>query len=134
MLLDPQTAESHEEPRGRVWVWKLREDVLATRIEGFGSAELARFYTARADTMLERSATLYVFNHWGGVTSWEAQVRQGLRAWAAQYGERLVGTHFFVRSPVLAMTVEVAALALGRKLHSHRSEASFYAALRRVMG
>ena len=134
MRLDPSAAESWEGPSGRGSVWRLREDVLATRVEGRGTAELMRFYTTRADEMLAKSPTLYVFHHWAGISSWDPEVRDELRAWAAQYGARLVGTHFLVRSAVLAMAIEVAAMAIGRKLHSHRSEATFFAALSRVLG
>jgi hypothetical protein len=133
VLLDPEAAEYREELGGLAWVWQLREDVMATRIEGFGSAQLMRFYTARADAMLERSQTLYVFHHWAGVRAWDPDVRHQLRAWAAAYGDRLVGTHFLVRSPLLAMAIEVAGMALGRKLLSHRSEATFFAALQSVL-
>ncbi|NUP10399.1 MAG: hypothetical protein HOW73_30485 [Polyangiaceae bacterium] len=132
MQLADDAAEKWEGDGGRLWLWAVSPTVLVTRVEGYISLEGVRFYTNRADRMIARSGSLYVFHHWGGVLSWDPQARDRLRTWAGAHGKRLPGTHFLVRSRVLAMTIEVAGLALGRKLSAHRSEATFFAALAEV--
>ncbi len=133
-MLDPRDAKTFELDDGRLQLWHPQKDAIVTRAEGHGSRELLRFYTDEADLALQSSDKLYIFHHWAGITTWDPLVRDELRAWASQYGDRLAGTHFLVRSPLLAMAIEVAGLALGRKLHSHRSEAAFIAELTRVIG
>ncbi|MFO0548751.1 MAG: hypothetical protein U0271_10205 [Polyangiaceae bacterium] len=134
MVLDDAAAEIWRGPTGQVAVWMLAPQVIVTRVDGNIQMEGLRFYTSRADRLILREGRLHVFHHWGGVTTWESDVRDELRHWAKGHEGRLVGTHFLVRSRVLSMAIEVAALALGRKLHAHRSEATFFAELENVLG
>lgn len=133
MLLDDATAEKLTRERETVRIWAPAPTVIVTRIEGHASLEGLRFYTSRADRMLTRSGRLFVFHHWAGITTWEPTVRDELRRWAALHDGQLPGTHFLVQSRVLSMAIEVAALVLGRRLHSHQAESTFLAELDRVL-
>lgn len=133
MRLDDATAEKLERERETIRIWTPAPTVIVTRIQGHASLEGLRFYTSRADRLLARTGRLFVFHHWAGITSWEPTVRDELRRWAALHDGRLPGTHFLVQSRMLAMAIEVAALVLGRKLHSHGTEATFFAELDRVL-
>lgn len=106
---------------------------MLTRIEGHVGLDALRFYTTRADELIAKHGRLFVFHHWTGIATWEPLVRDQLRKWAAGHAGSLPGTHFLIRSRMLSMAIEVAALALGRELHAHRSEATFFAELDRVV-
>lgn len=133
MLLDDAAAEKLTRDRETIRIWTLAPTVIVTRIEGHISVDGLRFYTTRADRLLARTGRLFVFHHWAGITSWEPTVRDELRRWAALHEGQLPGTHFLVQSRILSMAIEVAGLALGRRLHSHRTESTFFAELDRVL-
>ncbi|NUO50876.1 MAG: hypothetical protein HOV80_18645 [Polyangiaceae bacterium] len=133
MQPDDALAEKWQDARAHARIWTPAPTVMLTRIEGHVGLEALRFYTLRADELIHKHGRLYVFHHWSGITAWEPLVRDQLRKWAAGHDGHLPGTHFLIRSRMLSMAIEVAALALGRELHAHRSEATFFAELDRVV-
>jgi hypothetical protein len=130
---DDALAEKWHDARANARIWTPAPTVMLTRIEGHVGVEALRFYTTRADELIAKHGRLFVFHHWTGITTWEPLVRDQLRKWAAGHAGHLPGTHFLIRSRVLSMAIEVAALALGRELHAHRSEATFFAEVDRTV-
>lgn len=134
MRLRDDDAERYEGPACVALAWTPAPDVIVTRFRGHADRGALSFYTTRAQRIIDEQGHIYVFHHWAEVNGWDPSVREDLRRWAADRAKALWGSHFLVRTKVLSMALQVAALALGRKLDAYNSEAHFFAALERTLG
>lgn len=120
--------ETHAEPfpgDGDGAIWRPRPGLLFTRARGRVSAAMARFYIAAAQDELAGTKRLYVFHDWLEVASYETEARDLLRAFGKTVADGRLRAHYLVRSKIVSMAIQTAALVLGRELASTSQRAEF---------
>ncbi len=132
MRLRDADAISYSSSRCSGKLWVIEPDMIVTRAQGRGEFAMTKVYMERADEVLARAGRLLVFHDWRGVTSWDTEIRDGLRNWALKKPKDAIESHFLVNSKVLAMAIQVAAMFVGRELRAHSSQASFERAVEKA--
>jgi hypothetical protein len=125
--------ETLRSPRCTFDLWVPAPDILVTHVNGYAEWTDVRWYTQRADRIISTGQSLYIFHDFEGLTGYDAATRTKLTEWAAKRNNFLPGTHFLIRTRILAMGVSVAALALGRPLKAFSSRREFEAALQQKL-
>jgi hypothetical protein len=114
-------------------LWVPAPDIMVTHVNGYAEWPDVRWYTQRADRIISTGQSLYIFHDFEGLTGYDAATRTKLTEWAAKRNKFLPGTHFLIRTRILAMGVSVAALALGRPLKAFSSRREFEATLQKKL-
>lgn len=102
---------------------------MVTRLVGYAERGAVSFYAERAGRVLDAGVRLSVFHDWSKVVGYEPDARDALREWAAPRATQFSEVHYCVQSRIVAVALSVAALTLGRRLHTHLRLEPFLAAL-----
>lgn len=92
--------------------------VLATRIVGHGTAALTRRYMQIARRHLEEHGRIRVFHDWSGMTGYDPEARDLIRAFGKTNTDDRVVVRYLVKSKIVSMAVQTAALVLGREFEA----------------
>lgn len=122
---DEERAERFEGQRGRIAIWSPVPGVIVSRVEGHADLPITRFYIARAQRELLTQKRIRVFHHWGGVTSYDADARDAIRAFGKSNRDERVLTRHLVKSKILGMAIETAGLVLQRDFKATSDERTF---------
>jgi hypothetical protein len=117
--------DSLETGRCRAEVTQHAPGVLATRIEGHADLAVARFYIARAQREMLTGKLLRVFHDWSGMTGYDPDAREAIRAFGAGNDDTRVRVHVLVRSKIVSMALQTASLVMRREFHATSDAAVF---------
>ena len=118
---------------GHLDVWIPRSGVVSLRFEGYASSEFGPAVIEIVDREIKRRPQLTVFNDLQGITGYEPSVRKLVTAWAEQHMAQLV-IHCLIRSPVMAMGLEVSRLTHGGEIYAFNDRRLFQKAIERSLG
>lgn len=122
---DEERAEQLAGGRGRIAIWSPVPGVIVSRVRGHADLAITRFYIARAQRELLTQRRIQVFHHWGGVTGYDADARDAIRAFGKSNRDERVLTRHLVKSKILGMAIETAGLVLQRDFKATSDELTF---------
>lgn len=106
-----------DEPRGSTVIERRAARVLLFRSTGHLSEALALFSLRVSDAVLgDVQATVAGFYDWGELRSYDAKARELSTRWMLAHRHRFDTVRLLVRSPIVAMAVQVANLAFKSSL------------------
>jgi len=79
------------------------------------------------------SGKLTVFHDWLDMTGYDSSCRKRITDWTVRHLSSYAEVHVALRSKLVAMGVQVANIALGGLVKTHKSRASLEAAVRAVV-
>lgn len=112
-----------EDGSGRIVVAAVVPGVQVATIWGHFTPTLSRAIVVHASEQLTAAPFLTAFHNWTEMTGYETACREQLTRWAMRHRHDSK-LHLLLRSPIVAMGVTVANLALGNVLVVHRSLSS----------
>ncbi|MBL9020850.1 MAG: hypothetical protein JNL21_01570 [Myxococcales bacterium] len=106
-------------------VWAPAPGVLTTRIVGHGTTALTRTYVQIARRQLDEHAKLRVFHDWFEMTGYDPEARDLIRAFGKTNTDDRVLVRYLVKSKIVSMAVQTAALVLGREFEATTDKEKF---------
>jgi hypothetical protein len=119
--------------RGQLEVWIPRSSMIVFRFDGYASPAFGPAQIEIASRSLTRAPKLEIFNDWYGVTSYDVGLRKAVTDWAQMHLKQLV-IHCLIRSPLIAMGLEVSRLTLGAEIYPMTDKRVFEQKLERALG
>lgn len=113
---------------GRIVVACSRPGVQVATVWGHLTPALSRAITTHASAQLKTTPYLVAFHNWREMTGYESSCRGQLTQWAMRH-KHDTKLHLVFGSPLVAMGVTVANLALGNVLNVHLTLDSILAAM-----
>lgn len=99
-------------------VWTPAPGVLTTRIVGHGTTALTRSYMQIARRQLDEHGKLRVFHDWSAMTGYDPEARDLIRAFGKTNTDDRVLVRYLVKSKIVSMAIQTAALVLGREFEA----------------
>jgi hypothetical protein len=119
---------------GKIRVWTLAKNLYVTQGEGHMQDEHAAFLEGYGADRLQRAGgKVYIFHDWMELTGYDSKTRYRLTTWSAEHRATFEEVHLAVRSPLVAMGVQVANIALGGFMRVHTGVATLELELARVL-
>ncbi len=115
---------THTGPRGTVDLWRPGTGLLITRVTGHLTTDGAMEMAGLLRRQVAEDGWNMAFNEWSRMEDYDAQARTLLTRATLEVLGSVKGSHFLVRSRVVAFGVQAANIVL-RRLTLHPNEASF---------
>lgn len=132
-LTPPRTIAACESARGALCLLEPAPGVFYVRVDGSYSKDLYdRGFLVPMMAEVPRVPSLQLFVDWWDLASYDSAVRSAATEWATEHKTRVERTELLVRSRLVAMGVNTAAMLLtlrGIRLSVHAALAPFEAAL-----
>ncbi len=118
---------------GEIQVQRVTPGVVLTRMRGHATLEHFAPIKSAVDAELEGGGRPAVFHDWEAMTGYDSAVRVAMADWYRGVEDRVAEVHVLASNRMVAMGVAVVALAVGARIQSHASRASFERALADAM-
>lgn len=98
--------------KGSLYAEELSNDVLATRIEGYMTLAMAQALVAEFDRFLRGHSVLRAAHDWADMSSYAGEGRSFITDYCLRERRRIGECHILVKSAMVSMGVNTAAIAL----------------------
>lgn len=128
----PNVTETDE---GRVEIWNPRPEVVLTRASGrMAMKHAAPIMQAVEAAIAACPGQVIVFHDWTGIASYEVEVQARMSAWSLRQISQIERVVIGVDSPLVALAVRTANLAVGDRFEIVRSREEVEQAIRSALG
>lgn len=117
--------------RGELRIYALGRTAYGTEFSGHLEDAHVDLFLAYSEERIElASGKLTVFHDWLDMTGYDSSCRKRITDWTVKHLDAYAAVHVLLRSKLVAMGVQVANLALGGLVKTHKTRASLEAAVR----
>jgi len=129
---DPRQARTE---RGELRIYASSRAAYGTEFTGhLEDRHVDLFLAYSEDRIRLASGKLAVFHDWLEMTGYDSSCRKRITEWTVKNLAHYAEVHVALRSKIVAMGVQVANIALGGLVHTHKNLASLEAAMMNVVG
>lgn len=112
-------------PTGNLVVDRVTRGVVRTRLVGHALAEHVAPIREAVEAEIACGFRPLVFHDWERMTGYESSARIEMTRWYDSVRDRVTAVHVLTANRLVAMGVQVVAMAVGARIQIHRSRASF---------
>jgi len=112
---------------------RIAPGLVRTLLVGHATPDLLQTIIDAVETEIQKGQRPAVFHDWEGMTGYDSKARVSMTQWYAKVRKQVTGVHVLTKSRLVAMGVQVVALAVGEDIKIYTSRTEFEEAYQRAL-